>query len=359
MKNTIDVVLTLASPLFVAYPDNYSEGLSRTITKPVNVGGRKHEVPYYPANGFRGAFRRAIADRICDHLKATESAVPGDLYNGLHCGASSGSPDQSALTIEEIVRARKHVYMGLFGGGARTHESMYAVSDMNPIIDATVAAGCVPERYREEYVVPHTSKDGAVSFLQPYQIIGERHFLRVDDLYRVMNPDLIQRTVANPIETVAAHQAAVGVNKEDRKGGAVKEDVANLQSFQTVAEGTPMHFRVDLKADATEGQIGAMLLALEAVFIENYFGGAGRQGMGRVKVAEIVFDIGGAKFAWGGNSLYKDGEFQLPDEAARFVDVAKAEIEAIRMADIAPFFEDFSAGKKADAKAKKAAKTAA
>lgn len=358
MKNSINVVLTLASPLYLAYPGNYSEGLSRTITKPVTVGGRKHDVPYYPANGFRGAFRRAIADRICDNLKATESAVPGDLYTGLHCGASSGSPDGSASTIEEIVRVRKHVYMGLFGGGARTHESMYSVSDMNPILDVTVSAGCVPECYREEYVVPQL-KDGAVNFLLPYQIIGQRHFLRVDDLYRVNNVDQIVRTVDNPVETVTAHQIAVGISLEGRKGGATKEDVSNLQSFQTVAEGTPMHFGIDMKADITAGQVGALLLALQDVFIENYFGGAGRQGMGRVNVCEIAADVGGEMFVWNGPALYSRGEFTLPAEAGRFVDVAKAEIGAIRIADIAPFFEDFSAGKKAEAKAKKTAKTTA
>ena len=358
MKNTINVVLTLTSPLYVAYPDNYIKGLSRTITKPMTHGGIDYDVPYFPANGFRGAFRRVIADRICDHLKATESAVPGDLYNGLHCGASSGSPDQSAKTIEEIVRARKHVYMGLFGGGARSHESLYSVSDMNPILDLTVSTGIVPDRYREDYVIPQ-HKDGVTSFLKPYQIIGKRHFVRIDDMYRVADPEQILRTVANPVETVSAHQVSVGVNKKEREEGGSKEDVANLQSFQSIAEGTAMHFVVDLKPHATQAQIGAILIAMEALFIENYFGGAGRQGMGRVKVTEMSLDLGGEKFAWGGETLYRNGNFELPSDSGRFVDAAKVEIEAIRMADIAPFFEDFSAAKKASDKAKKAAKATA
>ena len=359
MQNTIDVVLTLASPMYVAYPDNYDDGLSRTITKPVTIDGKKHEVPYYPANGFRGGLRRVIAGLICDHLKATECAVPGDLYNGLHCGASSGSPDQTAQSIEEIIRVRNHVYMGLFGGGARTHESMYAVSDMNPILDATIRTGSVPEKYREGYVAPLSTGDGGLSFLQPFQIIGKRHFLRVDDLYRVTDAELINRTVADPIATVNAHQAAVGLNKEDRKGGAKKEDVANLQAFQTIAEGTPMHFRIDMKSDITQEQVGALLIALESLFVENYFGGVGRQGMGKVRVREMTLQVGSETLAWEESALYRGEDFALPASAAPFVDAAKEAIGNIRMADIAPFFEDFSAGKKADAKAKKAAKETA
>ena len=359
--NSIEVVLSLTSPLHLAYPGNYSKGLSRTITQPVTIEGETRHVPYYPANGFRGGLRRIVADLICDCIKEVEGPVSGELYNGLHCGASSGSPDKNAKSIEEIVRARQHVYMGLFGGGARTHESMYAVSDMLPILDATTRTGMVPPRLRDAYVSQKSSKDGADYYLQPGAIIGERHFVRVDDLYRVSDVEGIVRNVENPMETVLQHQEKVGINKADRQnpeGGddkAVKEDVANLQAIQAIAAGTPMYFAIDFKSDITEEQIGAILLGLSGLLRENNFGCMGRWGFGRVKCLDITLRRGAESF---GKSFGIDEDFALPADLQSYADKAKEVISAIRIADIEEFFKDSSAEKKAAEKKSKADKKA-
>lgn len=57
---SIDVTLTLASPLYVAYPGNYDDTkkISYTTKLPVMIDGQLQYIPYYPANGFRGALRR-------------------------------------------------------------------------------------------------------------------------------------------------------------------------------------------------------------------------------------------------------------------------------------------------------------
>ncbi len=359
--NSIEVAASLTAPMHVAYPDNYVKGegggLSKTITQTITVGGKRMSLPYYPANGFRGGLRRVIADMICDSIAATEGAISGELYNGLHCGASSGSPDQTAKSIEEIIRARSHVYMGLFGGGARTHESMYAASDMLPILDATIGAGMVPARYRDGYVSQIVGKDGVERYTEPYALIDERHFVRVDDLYRVTDPSGIAKTVADPIGTVTRHQEAVGINKAERQGEgeAKKEDVANIQSIQTIAAGTPMYFRIDMKSDATEAQAGALLLGIAGLLTQNNFGCMGRWGFGRVKPIDISMNFGGELT---GGLFENNAEFSMPANMARYVDQAREEIAAIRVADIAAFFEDFSAGKKAAKKAAKAAKAA-
>ena len=356
-QNTIEVVVSLTAPLHLAYPGNYSDGLSRTITQTLYVEGKKHSLPYYPANGFRGGLRRQIADMICDSVAETEGPIPGELYNGLHCGASSGSPDQTAKSIEEIIRARSHVYMGLFGGGARTHESMYAVSDMLPILDATLRAGMVPEAFRAEFCPPaYKDKDGVERQVEPFSLIGERHFVRVDDLYRVMDPEGIANTVASPIETVNQHQMAVGINKAERQAEgdvkATKEDVANIQSIQTIAAGTPMYFRVDLKSDATEAQAGAILLGILGLLEENNFGCMGRWGFGRVKLEGIYTQFGGVSREEMG--VVTDVAI-LPEGVKALIEQAQAEIRAIRKDDIADFFKDFSV----EAKKKKAKKGAA
>lgn len=363
---TIDVVLTLTSPLYIAYPDNLdkTENVSRTARTGFMVDGRIQMVPYYPANGFRGGLRRKAMKRIAAHLKATEGAISGDLYLGLSCGASSGSPDQTALSIEEILRARDNVYMGLFGGGARLHQSMYRVSDMLPIIQTTAEVGAIPPRYREIVKAkPAKEGDEKVKFTGGWELLGSRTSLRVDDLFRVINPAEILEYVNQPKETTATYQAAVLANREKRKGGDEgKADVGNMMGIETIAAGTPFHFRIDVHENASDDKIGLLLLGLEDIFRENAFGGWTRCGFGKVRVEEIALNIDGMTTVL--NDLHaEEGVFQLPADAKAWTEAAEASIAALRIADLAPFFEDFSADakvkKKADAKAKKAEKAGA
>lgn len=371
-KNTIDVILNLASPLYEAYPGNYKDGLSYTMKKRVYVDGQIVHVPFYAANGFRGGLRRMIAARIVNHLAATGGAISGELYNGLRCGASGSSPDQTALSIEEILRARRHVYMGLFGGGARIHESMYQVSDMNPILRITRDVGMIPAFFDQSEIIKERKKGDEVGFAEPKEIVGKRHFVRKDDLYNVANPEELIRVVNNPAATVNQHQEAIGLQrgKDDEalkaEGKKHASDVSNLQAFESIAEGTPMHFRITLDNDITNAQVGAMLLALSDLFNENQFGGWVRTGMGKVRVQMMQMSLTEndnmgrdnlSTYQW--DALNDGDEFVLPAEALPFVEAAEEELAAVTIETIAPFFTDFSAGKKADDKAKNKAKLAA
>lgn len=361
--NKIDIVLSLASPLYVAYPDNVDKknNVSRTVKQPMMANGRVVMVPYYPANGFRGGLRRKAARFLMNHFVANEGPVSGDLFLGLSCGASSGSPDQTPLSVEEILRARQNVYMGLFGGGARLHQSMYRVSDMLPIIADTVQVGAVPS-YCGSQIMAKPAKDGqsGVEYLKPWELTGSRTSIRVDDLYRVMDPTGILGQVKDPATTVSAHQSAVMANRKGRKeGDEGKSDVAFMMGIETIAAGVPFHFSIDLDSAVTEAMMGMMLLALESLFHENAFGGWTRCGFGKVRVEHMSVSFDGDDMKWG-NLYGEDGRFALPREAMQFVEAAKEAIATLKISDVASFFEDFSAEakakKKSEAKAKKAAK---
>lgn len=358
--NKIDFVLRTTSPMFIAYPDNYDDKakVSRTTKKPVLIGNSVAYLPYYPGNGFRGGLRRMAANRIATYLAETEGPIPGDLYNGLRCGAASGSPDKTALSIEEIARARKHAYMGLFGGGARIHESMYRVTDMNPIIETTVKLGIVPNSYKDLVLFRTEKETGEPQFVQPRQLVGERTSIRVDDLYRIEDFAGLMRVVSNPLETVAEHQRAIGTNKEDRKTdpAAKKADVGNMMTFEAIAEGTRMHFRIDLDRDLTSEQLGLLLLAFSDLFNENMFGGWVRVGMGKVRVESIKMTYNDETKYW--DNLYNDESFVLPADVREYTDAAEKAIKGMKIAELADYFTDFSAGGKAEKKAKAQAKKA-
>lgn len=358
--NSIQIQLNLTTPLYVAYPDNVDKtaNVSRTTKLRLMNSGRLYDLPIYPANGFRGSLRRAAAARIVEALSAKEGPVPGDLYLGLTCGASSASPDQTPKTVEEIIRARENVYMGLFGGGARLLSSMYRVSDMQPILQATIETGAVPD-YLTELVLPKFQKAGEpVRHAGPWEVLSERTSIRVDDLYRVMRPEEIKGHVKNPIETVAAHQDGVLANKEGRKAeGDTKTDVSNMMGIETVAPGVPFYFCIDLDKDVTPGQLGMLLLSLQSLFQENAFGGWTRCGFGKVRVNQIKLAYDDQETVW--SDFYATDQFEMPSGLDSYIIQAIEEIGNLTTAEMASFFEDFSAGKKADAKAKAKAKKAA
>lgn len=380
---SIDVTLTLASPLYVAYPGNYDDTkkISYTTKLPVMVDGQLQYIPYYPANGFRGALRRKAMGRLLKHFTETEGPLPGDLYLGLSCGASSGSPDSTARSVEELLRARANVYMGLFGGGARLHPSSYRVSDMLPIIASTIKTGMVPSRFAE-YVKSRTSESGEKYYVQSKQLVSFRNSIRVDDLFRVMNPGQILSSVADPQATVAKYQSAVLGNRADRKAEDEskksepsnrarrkaddelrKSDVSHMLTIETIAPGVPFHFRIDLDdAVVDDAKIGLILLSLSDLFVANQFGGWGRCGFGKVRVESILINGDGDSLSLG--DFYSTNDtFSLPGTTQPFVDAANEAIGTLSIADMKGFFEDFSADAKAqkaaEAKAKKAAKEAA
>lgn len=362
--NHIEVVLTLTSPMHVAYPENRVNNVSLTTKQGVFLDGQMRQLPIYPANGFRGGLRRKAAARVMQHLVATEGAIPGNLYIGLTCGASSASPDSTPVSIEEIIRVRGAAYTGLFGGGGRIHRSMYRVSDMMPIIEETLVTGMVPASCAE-LVQPKPSYNGEPGkHIRAYELCGERTSIRVDDLFRVMRPDEIQSCVADPIQTVSHHQQQVSGNNQDRKEAkdsgekVTKTDSANMMTYETVSAGVPFYFRIDLDRDMPAATLGLLLLSLSDLFVENAFGGWVRCGMGKVSVKSMKVNFNDCDYVW--QDFYgQDGVFTLPAEAASLIDAAKEAIALTTTAQLADFFADFSAGKKQEkldkAKQKKAA----
>ncbi|PND66349.1 type IV CRISPR-associated protein Csf2, partial [Escherichia coli] len=60
---------------------------------------------------------------------------------------NGAQPDPSPVTAEEVIRAKNHVFMGLFGGGARMLHSGFDVFDLLPVMETTISAGMIPARF--------------------------------------------------------------------------------------------------------------------------------------------------------------------------------------------------------------------
>ena len=151
-------------------------------------------------------------------------------------------------------------------------------------------------------------------------------------------------------------------NNDDRKEGtASKESVANMMTFETLATGTQMHLRLTLTSAVSEAQLGLMLYALNDMIRENSLGGMGRLGLGQYRVDALKVQIGDTLGCGevNGVDMGPADQFSLPEDpiVQRLLDAADQGLSQLTIAEMESYFIDFSAGKKAEkkAKAKKAA----
>jgi CRISPR type IV-associated protein Csf2 len=297
-NNAIHVILKTTSNWNVAYPDGADEN-NTTLTVKKRING--NNVPYFPANGLRGRFRRYIAKRAIDAMVSTQGQLSLETHIALQSGSSHTQPDKANSSIEELVRASEHIYMGVFGGGSRMLESRYAVSDIHPILNSTVENGVVQAPFalvQEIIEKQNFGIDGDVKQLQPYQIVERRSFIKVDDISRGNNIVDVTQNVEGGESAIADYLEGVSKNQQERKTQKSKgEDVAkkltlgNILGVESICAGVDMHFRIDVSPDLTEAQVGALLVALEDLANVNYLGGWGRTGFGRFKISAIHADL--------------------------------------------------------------------
>ena len=120
MRKTLHIIATTTDAMHTAFPGGAVKTPSGELVQTTNKKGVGNlSTACHPSNGFRGALRRKAADRIMAVLSARGERLSAEIYNGLRCGAASAQPDTASNSTEEMVRASEHVYMGLFGGGAR------------------------------------------------------------------------------------------------------------------------------------------------------------------------------------------------------------------------------------------------
>jgi CRISPR type IV-associated protein Csf2 len=352
MKNCIDVVLRTTSPWHVAYPDNESKtlkGLSLTQSKKVC----QKSVPCFLANGLRGRLRRSIAKRILDVMTDVQGPIPAPVYVGMQTGSSSAQPDKTHLSVEELLRSQKHVYMGLFGGGSRTLPSKYKISDVNPILAHTVEAGLfnLPDDYMRTVLDSQLIERNEDSYpLQPYQLLEKRAFFKVDDIARGVNLDCIVKAVEGAEDGIAQYIESNSDSDKKRKGDETgdtkKTTVANMLSIECISTGTLMHFRVDVDPNLTSAQMGAVLLGLKDIFDTNYLGGWGRIDFGKFEVLSLMlnldtFDVNETLE----DGLYIDEDFSFEgasDAVRSFIDESETEIAAVQKDEMISYFTNLA-----------------
>ncbi len=317
--NKIEGFFRLTSPLHCATVDSDNGSGDKNVTKTqkqyILTPNGSQQFPFFPGNDLRGRLRRKAAKIIMESL-VKKSKISVDLYSALHAGAIHASPE-STLSMEEALRARDNVYMGLFGGGTRLLRSRYRVNDLIPVARGTVEAGVVPVEVANFKATIPTGRtgEGTSGDLTGYQLCNTRTSFRIDDATRVISADDINKYIEDAVAAVSAKQAenlaSRAERKDDKEAAKVgeissrditkKKETGNMFAVESIIRGTDMHFLLDFENDTSDEHIGMMLLSLQGLVREQGLGGWVRIGFGRFN-ADVVLTRNGQTY-----KIFKDG----------------------------------------------------
>lgn len=343
MKKTLHIVATTTSPMHTAFPGGAVKAPNGELIQKTNVKAVSGQnTACHPSNGFRGALRRKAADRIMAVLSSRGEKLSAEVYNGLRGGASSAQPDTASNSIEEMVRAGEHAYMGLFGGGSRVLPSKYSVQDLDIICQHNVAAGVVsaPMDMIEEVLGEQTlTVEGEVVDKKPYHYLERAFFTHVDDVKRGVSAEYIENVIEGGFETLQEYADGVKASSEKRKedSSAKKTDVGNVVSIERIKTGTPVAMRFDFDEDTTDAQIGLLLLGLQDMFDTNRIGGYGRNGYGRLRVDAVCFNSDGESIKQS-EGLYDGEAFRFGEDFAVYEEAALEALQDIDKDELVGFF---------------------
>lgn len=356
-KTVFEGIFRLTSPLHCA-DEATPEGagkVMRTMKAPIFTPAGMDTVPYFPGNDLRGRLRRKAGAILLDAITSSGAKYDRGVYSGVNNGMNGAQPDPTPATAEEVVRARNHIFMGLFGGGARMLQSGFDVADLMPIMDTTISAGMIPARFAPQPGTDFVSSEpGDIAYtahkkgerLYGWQLLRRYNGTRIDDLHRVTDVDRVEKQLENGLDEVAAYQLQVLENKrlrkEDKEADAAdktnvkKSDAGNMITFEAIAAGVPMYFKLVIAPNMSDAQIGLMAQAVCDLVNGQKLGGWSRTGLGSFD-AMLQMRRNGVVSPL----LLKDDtdeNYVLSPDMAPFIEAMREEIFKTTVAEVSSFY---------------------
>ena len=265
---------TTICPLALSEEEILSEGME--TPKNPNERGNVY-FPIFPANDARGRLRRLAAAEVFGLLESRGEKLTLETYHGMTCGAVTGQPNKE-VTFDLAVKAGKHSFLGLFGGGPRMVSSSLQVNTLWPITSTTIKGGLVPLYYEDEKVL-----------VGPNRLTRAMFYRRIDDALAFSDGkmDLIVKeystVVADWMKEIDSGKAKDG--KKERS----KKQLHTFAAIEYVVPGTRLYAELNVDtARAGLGALGLLIHALSAFANKQGIGGWIRIGFGRF---ESEFDL--------------------------------------------------------------------
>jgi CRISPR type IV-associated protein Csf2 len=265
---------TTICPLALSEDEMLSEGME--ASKNPNDRGMVY-LPIFPANDARGRLRRLAATEVFNLLASRGEKLTLETYHGMTCGAVTGQPNK-LVTFDLAVKAGRHPFLGLFGGGPRMVQSSLRVNTLWPITSVTTKAGLVPLYYEDEKVL-----------VGLYRLTRAMFYRRIDDALAFSDgqSELIVKeystAVTDWMREINSAKAA------DGKKGRNPKQLHTFAAIEYVVPGTRFYSEFNVNTErAGLSALGLLIHALTAFANKQGIGGWSRIGFGRF---EAAFDL--------------------------------------------------------------------
>ena len=265
---------TTICPLALSEEEILSEGMETEPPKNPNERGNVY-FPIFPANDARGRLRRLAAAEVFDVLESRKEKLTLETYHGMTCGAVTGQPNKE-VTFDLAVKAGKHAFLGLFGGGPRMVTSSLQVNTLWPITSTTIKGGLVPLYYEDEKVGPN-------------RLTRAMFYRRIDDALAFSDgrADLVVKEYSTAV-TEWMRQIDSAKSADGRKERN-KKQLHTFAAIEYVVPGTRFYSELNVDTErAGLGALGLLIHALTAFANKQGIGGWIRIGFGRF---ESEFDL--------------------------------------------------------------------
>jgi len=351
---TIQGTLTLSTPMHCAqalgewginnqgYPvqNKTSKDMPLTRTSRLSIigeNGKPEEIPYFPANDFRGRLRRNAAEIIFEELKSRDETININTFVGMKSGNWHQQPDTIEPSLAEVNAFRENLFLGVFGGGPKTLPSGFKADDLIPLIKATSHLGAYPQTIQDELMD-----------IFPSNLFEYFSCTHVDDI-ATFRDVRAGDFVTNYFDAVNEYQDGIDENKKARKAAkkdkaegkdaetVKKTSIANMFAFESVRAGTPFYMRLTMNDHLRDAQIGLILEALCRFSNNENLGGLVRWGMGRYKLNLALYEDGIRQK----DVLSYDmasGEHVLSDDIAEYLDALAESLEQVEAGDMEKFY---------------------
>lgn len=267
MRLTLRGILTTTAFTHQTAPPDAGPG--QQMRANILAGGQmQHGVPIIQANSVKALLRRHAADLIYAELERARQTISRGVFNSVSRGAASRTGLQSGgATYQQHISARKHQFVGLFGGGGFMFHSAFRMErDLVPAIDAFAPMFC---SRLKSMTVPLAVKD----------LFDTRVLFPRDEFAQL--PDVAIRVVGDVQNSYAEHMATKDAQSAAKKSGQAekKDDLNNIANVQGIAAGVPLAFGLSTQ-DIQPYQAGILLRSILLWANANSLGGGSSRGWG-------------------------------------------------------------------------------
>lgn len=303
--------LVLTSPAHqAAIMGRGEKGPRRTMTLPVfDPGtGTSQQVPYITANSVRGRLRRLAAERVFAVFEAKNQTLSRDAFLAVSRGSTGRADIDLHGGADAIVESARHVFAGLFGGGAAMLSSRFSVAPLLPLIESTKA---VLPTALQRFALPAssytTTRDVDGQTKQNAQLTAVMLWTARDPLMDGQGSRIVEDYAGSLAEWLGAMEeeaavhraaaekkkakAAAGEKTNDNDEAGPKSALKNFGEIRVIPPGMPLQFAVATTTTATLAQEGLLLMAVQDWCRLNSVGGGAARGMGRFNARGLTLQL--------------------------------------------------------------------